>query len=304
MSLNLTRNIARGQTGEAITRIQNFLRGEDLYLLRVDRSFGPGMEAAVEGYQKRHKIAPTGVIDNDLLGRMLSDGLYLLGPAVREAPSIPKPDPTAPKGTPSRPPFKPLVSNAEREKVFGKFSYRHSPVRGNPERIVVTDNWYGNNMVIIQVPELAEATGGKFTRVACHKLVAWQMQTFWRAMRDRGLLHHVVSYEGCYNPRFIRGSRTTLSNHAWGTALDINAWYNKLGHTPAAPGKQGSVMPLVELAHEYGFYWGGHFSRMDGMHFEVAVPLKVGTRLAVDYTNGTYRVVSINLPPRAIDYLG
>jgi hypothetical protein len=26
----------------------------------------------------------------------------------------------------------------------------------------------------------------------------------------------------------------------------------------------------VPLAHEHGFYWGGHFSVRDGMHFEVA----------------------------------
>jgi len=26
----------------------------------------------------------------------------------------------------------------------------------------------------------------------------------------------------------------------------------------------------VPIAHDHGFYWGGHFSRSDGMHFEVA----------------------------------
>jgi hypothetical protein len=27
---------------------------------------------------------------------------------------------------------------------------------------------------------------------------------------------------------------------------------------------------LVPIAHRHGFYWGGHFSQRDGMHFEVA----------------------------------
>ena len=32
----------------------------------------------------------------------------------------------------------------------------------------------------------------------------------------------------------------------------------------------GIGMAMVPFAHDYGFYWGGHFSRHDGMHFEVA----------------------------------
>jgi len=35
-------------------------------------------------------------------------------------------------------------------------------------------------------------------------------------------------------------------------------------------GQKGCVRELVPIAHENGFYWGGHFSRLDGMHFEIA----------------------------------
>jgi hypothetical protein len=27
---------------------------------------------------------------------------------------------------------------------------------------------------------------------------------------------------------------------------------------------------LVGIANDNGFYWGGHFTRLDGMHFEIA----------------------------------
>ncbi len=61
-----------------------------------------------------------------------------------------------------------------------------------------------------------------------------------------------------------------LSNHAYGTAFDINAAQNGLGVEPAAIGKRGCVRELVPLANRHGFFWGGHFSkRKDGMHFEV-----------------------------------
>jgi len=69
----------------------------------------------------------------------------------------------------------------------------------------------------------------------------------------------------------VRGSRKTLSNHAYGTAFDINAGWNPMGRTPPVVKKEGSVRRLVETANVYGFYWGGHYpNRPDGMHFEAA----------------------------------
>ena len=59
-------------------------------------------------------------------------------------------------------------------------------------------------------------------------------------------------------------------NTAFGTAFDINARYNRLGTEPAGTTQAGCVYRLVPVAHEFGFYWGGHFSRRDGMHFELA----------------------------------
>ena len=43
-----------------------------------------------------------------------------------------------------------------------------------------------------------------------------------------------------------------------------------LGAEPAWPGQRGCVFELVPIAHKFGFYWGGHFKRRDGMHFEMA----------------------------------
>jgi hypothetical protein len=43
-----------------------------------------------------------------------------------------------------------------------------------------------------------------------------------------------------------------------------------LNKTPAMIGEKGCVRELVPIANECGFYWGGHFTRKDGMHFEIA----------------------------------
>nr|MCU0228094.1 M15 family metallopeptidase [Bryobacterales bacterium] len=107
--------------------------------------------------------------------------------------------------------------------------------------------------------------------VQFHKLVAAQLVNLWQAWESEGLLDRVLSFEGSYVPRFIRGSRTTLSNHAFGSAFDINLRWNRLGAVPALVGEAGSVRELVATANRFGFYWGGHFrDRPDGMHFEIA----------------------------------
>jgi hypothetical protein len=102
-----------------------------------------------------------------------------------------------------------------------------------------------------------------------NKRVAKQMLALWDAWDKAGLLPMILSYEGAYVPRLIRGSTTSLSNHAYGSAFDINYHWNQLGATPAKAGAKGSVRELVPLAHKHGFYWGGNFARLDGMHFEV-----------------------------------
>ena len=86
-----------------------------------------------------------------------------------------------------------------------------------------------------------------------------------------GLLDRIISFGGGFEPRFVRGSTTTLSNHSFGSAFDINVAWNERGHRPALVGEKGSVRELVPIAHKWGFWWGGHFSTPDGMHFEVAV---------------------------------
>jgi hypothetical protein len=104
-----------------------------------------------------------------------------------------------------------------------------------------------------------------------HRLAADQLIGLWQDWEQAGLLDRILSFDGAFVPRFIRGSTKTLSNHAFGSAFDINASLNGLGVRPPLFGQRGSVRELVPIAHKWGFYWGGHFNtRPDGMHFEIA----------------------------------
>jgi hypothetical protein len=146
-------------------------------------------------------------------------------------------------------------------------------VPGNPEAISIKSGWEAENIVTVTIPQLIGVSGAPANGHArFHRLVAPRVVALFQAWEDAGLKELLLSWEGAFVPRFIRGSLTVLSQHAFGSAFDINARWNGFGATPAAIGAKGSVRQLVPIANQLGFYWGGHFARRDGMHFEIATP--------------------------------
>ena len=72
-----------------------------------------------------------------------------------------------------------------------------------------------------------------------------------------------------YAFRNIRGSTDKLSNHASGTAIDLNATKHPLGKVGTFPPEK---VPMIKaLAKKYGLTWGGsdNWRRKDEMHFEI-----------------------------------
>lgn len=71
-----------------------------------------------------------------------------------------------------------------------------------------------------------------------------------------------------YAYRPIRGETTGLSNHASGTAIDLNASKHPLGKAHTFTGAQ--ELKLKALVKKYGLRWGGSYkTRPDEMHYEV-----------------------------------
>jgi len=71
-----------------------------------------------------------------------------------------------------------------------------------------------------------------------------------------------------YAYRTIRGYTTTLSNHASGTAIDINAPLHALGAEGTVAADK--IASLRAKAAALGLRWGGDYrGRKDEMHFEV-----------------------------------
>lgn len=245
-----------GSTGPEVVRLQNFLIGQKLYDGPADGDFGSNTESAVIAYQNRRRLKADGVVGNNTLARMISDGFAFLQPVATSYPPRPK--------------FQPLTSNQKRMEVWGPFKWVHKPVPGNRENIEVLGDWKEQNLVRVELEQLTKR-GLKISDDRWfHRRVAEKVDRLFQDWEKEGLLEDILTYDGDYVPRLVRGSSVTLSNHAFGTAFDINAAWNGLGVSPPPTGKKGSVFRLVELANKHGFYWGGHFSRLDGMHFEHA----------------------------------
>src|SRR5262249_19633887 len=98
-----------------------------------------------------------------------------------------------------------------------------------------------------------------------------QLLAAWAEVEQRGMMDLVLTFDGAFSSRLIRDSATKPSNHAFGTAFDINGIFNGFGSIPPAAGRRGSVRELVPIFEKHGFLWGGTFThKPDGMHFEVA----------------------------------
>jgi hypothetical protein len=244
-----------GSSGADVMRWQQFLVGQGA-AITADGVFGPRTLAATKAFQRLAGIEATGVLDAPTSGVARARGFGAEADATY----------------PQRPSFMPLVTNIDRARVFGQFSFVPAPSPGNAEGIRITDDWVPRNIVTVVIPQISFLQGGPHDgRVQCHRLVAERARELFARWEHEGLLPHLRTWAGSWVPRFVRGSRASLSNHAFGSAFDVNAAWNGLGAAPAATGAIGSVRELVPVANELGWWWGGHnTTRPDGMHFEIA----------------------------------
>jgi len=152
--------------------------------------------------------------------------------------------------------------------------YTPRPTPANPERVVVATGWVDEWMTEAEIPQLAALdTGGhRRTRITCHYRAAPIFRALFAAWEAAGLLPLLRTYDGCWVPRFKRGRAPggpqALSNHTWGTAIDLNARELPLG---TRPDDTHPISALVPIAEAHGVFWGGLFrTRPDPMHWEVA----------------------------------
>lgn len=136
--------------------------------------------------------------------------------------------------------------------VVGTFNY--TILRAG--RIAPDESWVASHISTEPVPILGSMT--------CNRAMIPQLHAALSEIVDRGLADEIdpAEYAGCYYPRFIAGS-TTLSNHSFGLAFDINVPGNQRGTV----GEMDRT--VVSIFERWGFAWGGDWGYTDPMHFEM-----------------------------------
>lgn len=99
-------------------------------------------------------------------------------------------------------------------------------------------------------------------KIYCNKDIVIPLEKAFRNIISKGLSKEIKTWDGCFNIRNKRGL-SSLSLHSWGIAIDINAAWNGLGKKPTMSKE------LVQCFKDAGFTWGGDWTRLDGMHFEL-----------------------------------
>ncbi len=132
--------------------------------------------------------------------------------------------------------------------------YRYTVLPGG--RLIRPEaSWTRSHISTQEVPILGAVT--------CNNLIFPQLRAALQEIVDLGLASeiHRDEYAGCYYPRFIAGT-TTLSNHAFGLALDLNVPGNQRGTVGEMDRR------VVAVFERWGFTWGGRWRWTDPMHFE------------------------------------
>jgi hypothetical protein len=248
--------LKRGDKGPLVGLWQEFLHGEGLYKGRIDCDYGPKTHNATKEYEAIQRLPQDGIVDDALWGAAMAQDLAIAGSRWV---------------TPDKPDFKPL-SVAQKHKRFGRIESKAAPTRNNPEAIRITNNWQREYLSRVHIPQLVGIVGAPYSRnIFVNKLAVEPMKALFQYWEDNDLMHYVKSWAGSWVPRYVRRAPGVLSSHAWGTAFDINAECNGLGRHPAPSDDHGTVIPLVQSANDFGFWWGGHWNRPDGMHFELVM---------------------------------
>ncbi|GMV39880.1 MAG: hypothetical protein AMXMBFR64_15960 [Myxococcales bacterium] len=149
------------------------------------------------------------------------------------------------------------------------------------KHVTISDpaDWESQNIVRVSVSDIG-LSGMRF-----HKKVARQFVALFKAVS--GTVIKPLTNSGTCVARTITNNEKKLSNHALGTAIDINAAENPYNGTQAKRGAAGSVAEIADKCADFGIYWGGWYSsKKDPMHFEAVKVLDEEALKAACTTHG------------------
>jgi hypothetical protein len=103
-------------------------------------------------------------------------------------------------------------------------------------------------------------------------------------------VHAGLGTAGMLCARLVRGSTHSISNHSWGTAIDLtlNGVLDRRGDRMV----QRGLAEIAPVFNEHGWFWGAGFGTEDAMHFEAGDEL-----IRRWHTEGRFGVPGATPPP-------
>ena len=151
-----------------------------------------------------------------------------------------------------------------------KAEQRYGNIMETPQKLQAFQR---QNMGMLDFSDYSKVNKRLPNKIYCNKIIMEDLCKVFNDLVRTKLINEIISYDGCFNPRYIRGleHRKILSNHAFGTALDFNATQNPLGKSREeciALGLKPFSLGFIQIWGEYNFLSGEKFRRKDLMHFE------------------------------------
>ena len=132
--------------------------------------------------------------------------------------------------------------------------------------------WEMKNMIIVNTPQhLLNANPVLPKKIYANKGFAPLVVQWLQDLLDHDLLKEINEWNGIFSIRLKRGL-TTLSTHAFGCAVDVNAKNNPLGLSREVAIKRGLKPFSIEficISRKYFSCGADWISRPDLMHFQI-----------------------------------
>jgi hypothetical protein len=120
---------------------------------------------------------------------------------------------------------------------------------------------------------VTRADVGPFTTTGLKPWLGVLTKVFEEVKNDDPELYAIIGTAGTLCARYVRGSKTTISNHSFGCATDllIGGVLDNMGDGLCLRG----LLALYKYFHKHDAYWGVEFPREDAMHYEAANELVI-----------------------------
>lgn len=163
-----------------------------------------------------------------------------------------------------------LIPTPAPESINSGYSYAKPSTMieclGKPRGTLTTDCAAVTNARLKSL--IVTANVGPFRVTGIKPAIESLKQIFAKLKAEKPQVYAEVKTAGMLCCRAIRGSKTSFSNHSWGTAIDL--YFGDYVDTLGDDKTQRGLLELYPYFRAAGWFWGAEFSREDSMHFEVS----------------------------------